>query len=101
MAAAVAVETAETAMAIAGKTAGGATFRVPAGKQDIRLLEAALIRVCEVIQTAEELLTPNETRDHERASEVVANRESEALELQTMPVPAPTSSPRGAATAVT
>jgi len=72
LAASIAAEEAETAMAIAGKRVRGVAFTVPEGNFARGRLESALMQACSKIETAERLLTPSGMRRDARASEGAA-----------------------------
>jgi hypothetical protein len=80
IAATIAVEAVETAMAIAGKTVGGVAFTVPDGEAK-GMLESALLQACSMLETAEVLMTPNRVQGMEESSEVLTSPDSNALEI--------------------
>jgi hypothetical protein len=69
LAASIAAERVETAMAIAGKTVGGVAFTVPEGDESRGMLESALMQACSMLETAEGLMTPTGRWHDERTSE--------------------------------
>jgi hypothetical protein len=59
IAASIAAERVETAMAIAGKSVGGVAFAVPDGDDLRGMVESALLQACALLETAEGLMTPS------------------------------------------
>jgi hypothetical protein len=69
LAASIAAEEAETAMAIAGKRVRGVAFTVPEGSLARGRLESVLMQACSKMEAAERLMTPSEMRRDARAFE--------------------------------
>jgi hypothetical protein len=81
MAASIAVETAETEMAIAGRKVGGVAFWIPKKNEVKGIIESTLREVCSMLRTAEELLNPNAIPSGERTAEVSPSLKADGEEV--------------------
>jgi len=82
MAASIAAERVETAMAIGGVKVGGAGFTIPKKHEAREALRAALREACQLLIAAEEILTPNAVVDGESAAAQPASaRDSDARRI--------------------
>jgi hypothetical protein len=75
MAASIAAERAETAMAIVDRKVGGVAFIISGNLEAKKILESPLREVCSMLESAEELLNPHGTLRHEKPFAVPPTRE--------------------------
>ncbi len=89
MSASIAVERAETEMAIAGQKVGGVTYLVPQKKDAGGFVASALQEACSMLRSAEELLNPNAVPGGEAAAAVPANASADCGGVQARGAGAP------------
>ncbi len=75
MAASIAAERAETAMAIVDRKVAGVAFIISGNLEAKKILESSLREACSMLESAEELLNPHGTLRHEKPFAVPPTRE--------------------------
>lgn len=80
MAASIAVERAETEMAIAGEKVGGVAYSIPEKNEAKEIIESTLREVCARLGTAEDLMSPIAMPGGERASDASPSLKADADE---------------------